>query len=218
MFQETDKKFQESKKETEKLMQRMMEKSDRIDEQLAETKRFMAETDRQMAETNRQMAETDRQIAKTDRQIARTGRQMGGLHRSFGELAEHLVAPGIAKRFNQLGYHFDAIAPRGYKILENEKVKAEIDILLENGETVIAVEVKAKPAVQDIEHHIKRLEILRNHRCRINDQRKILGAIAGAVYEDEVKEAVREAGFFVIEQSGDTMKIDMPEGFVPREW
>lgn len=27
-----------------------------------------------------------------------------------------------------------------------------------------------------------------------------------------------EAGLFVIEQSGDTMKIDVPEGFQPREW
>jgi predicted GTPase len=45
-----------------------------------------------------------------------------------------------------------------------------------------------------------------------------MGAIAGAIYEDEVKEAVSEAGFFVIEQSGDTMKIDVPDGFVPREF
>jgi hypothetical protein len=30
-----------------------------------------------------------------------------------------------------------------------------------------------------------------------------------------VKDAVRDAGFFVIEQSGDTMKIDVPEGWKP---
>ena len=32
------------------------------------------------------------------------------------------------------------------------------------------------------------------------------------------KKAVIEAGLFAIEQSGDTMKIDVPEGFVPSEW
>ena len=32
------------------------------------------------------------------------------------------------------------------------------------------------------------------------------------------KQAVLEAGFYVIEQSGDTMRIDIPEGFVPKEW
>jgi hypothetical protein len=169
-------------------------------------------------ETDKKFQETEKRFKKTEKLIAENGRQMGGLHRSFGQLAEHLVAPGIARRFNELGYHFEAMAPRGYKIIEHEKVKTEIDVLLENGQTIIAVEVKAKPALQDIEHHIRRLEILRGQRQRLNDRRKILGAIAGAIYEDEVKEAVCEAGFFVIEQSGDTMKIDMPEGFVPREW
>jgi len=190
MFQETDKQF----KETERLMkenaQEMKERADRLDRQLEESKRL----------------------------IDRNGRQMGGLHRKFGKLAEHLVAPGIARRFNELGYRFAGIAPRGYKIFENEQVKTEIDILLENGETIIAVEVKVTPAIKDIEHHIRRLEILREHKQRLKDNRKILGAIAGAIYEDDVKEAVCEAGFFVIEQSGDTMKIDMPEGFVPKEW
>jgi predicted GTPase len=43
----------------------------------------------------------------------------------------------------------------------------------------------------------------------------ILGAIAGAVFEDNVKDAARDAGFYVIEQSGDTMKIEIPEGWKP---
>jgi len=33
-----------------------------------------------------------------------------------------------------------------------------------------------------------------------------------------VKRLTFEAGLYVIEQSGDTMKVDVPEGFVPREW
>jgi len=45
---------------------------------------------------------------------------MGGLHNSFGEMAEHLVAPGIVERFNNLGYHFDGIADRGFTILDEK--------------------------------------------------------------------------------------------------
>jgi len=146
-------------------------------------------------------------------------KQMGGLHRRFGELAEHLVAPGIRKRFNEFGYHFDSVSPGGHKIYdENGKVKTEVDILLENGEYIVAVEVKTRPAEHHIEHHKKRLEILREHRNKRNDTRKIQGAIAGAVFPSEVKKAVIEAGMYVLEQSGDTMKIDIPEGFVAREW
>jgi hypothetical protein len=45
-----------------------------------------------------------------------------------------------------------------------------------------------------------------------------MGAIAGAIFDDKVKDAVRDAGLFVIVQSGDTMKIDMPEGWKPVEY
>ena len=170
-------------------------------------------------ETDRKMWETDQRFKKTEAFLKDIGRQIGGLNNSFGELAEHLVAPGIAEKFNELGHHFDGIAEGGYRIFgEKGKVIAEIDLLLENGDCLMAVEVKAKPKMKDIEHHIKRLEILREHRDKKHDGRKIYGAIAGAVFGTEEKEASIAAGFYVIEQSGDTMKIDIPDGFVPSEW
>ena len=182
-----------------------------------ETARQMEETDRKIQENARQMEETDRRFKKTERFIKSLSRQMGGLHNSFGELAEHLVAPGIAERFNELGYHFDTIATRGAKIYgEKGKVIAEIDILLENGDFIIAVEVKADPKVRDVERHLKRLELLRERKKP--DKRKIRGAIAGAIYDSETREATIDAGLYLLEQSGDTMKMELPDGFVPREW
>ena len=163
----------------------------------------------------------DREHQKeTSREIKELTRQMGGLHNSFGELAEHLVAPGVARRFNELGYHFNIEVTRGLIIKEEGKIKAEIDILLENGECIIAVEVKTKVQANigndDIEHHKQRLTILRKYR--LQDQRKILGAIAGAMFAPGAKEAALQAGFFVLEQSGDTMQMDLPDGFIPQEW
>ena len=141
------------------------------------------------------------------------------MHNSFGEMAEHLVAPGIAKRFNELGFNFDIIAPGGIKILdEQRKIKAEIDLLLENGETVIAIEVKARVYQKDIDHHVRRLDIFKEYRLKRKDSRTIYGAIAGAIFGSIEKKAALEAGFYVLEQSGDTMKLEMPESFVPREW
>ena len=156
---------------------------------------------------------------KTERIVRRNSKQMGDLHRKFGKLAEHLVAPGIAKRFNERGFQFNAVSPGGHKILDEKgREIAEIDILLENGEYIIAVEVKVEPKTKDIDRHIKRLEILREHRNRINDRRKIYGAVAGAIFAGMEKEATIEAGMFVLEQSGDTMKLEIPNEFVPREW
>jgi len=171
-------------------------------------------------ETGRIKKETAESLKETDRIVKRNGKQMGELHRRFGQLAEHLVAPGIVRRFNEIGYHFDLVATKGAKLYDKHgKVKAEIDLLLENGKITILVEVKTRPLIKDIEHHIKRLELFRENMNLFNKgQRIILGAIAGAIYEDDVKKAVCEAGMYVIEQSGDTMKIEIPDGFIPREW
>ena len=164
--------------------------------------------------------ETAQQIKETGKSIKTLTEQMGGLHNKFGEMAEHLVSPGVVERFNSLGYHFDGIADRGFKILDEKRnLKAEIDILLENGDYIIAVEVKADVRKNDIKHHVKRLEILRKHRNKKHkDPRKIRGAIAGAIFYPNVKEIALENGFYVLEQSGDTMKMDIPEGFKPKEW
>ena len=165
------------------------------------------------------LMENRKQMQETDRQMKKLGKRMGYLNNRFGELAEHLVAPGIAKRFNELGYHFGKIATRGCEVFgEDGRVKTEIDILLENGDVIIAVEVKASPAIKDVDHHLKRLKILRENQNRFNDNRKIMGAIAGAIFGTEEKKATLEAGLYVIEQSGDTMKMDIPDGFIPGEW
>ena len=107
--------------------------------------------------------ENEKRFQKTERLVKRNSRQMGDLHNRFGQLAEHLVAPRIHQRFNELGYHFDARSPGGHIIDgEDGKIKAEIDVLLENGETLMAVEVKVTPKIKHIEEHIKQLEILRD--------------------------------------------------------
>jgi len=168
--------------------------------------------DRQQEARAREWQELREQMKETDRKI-------GEMSNRFGELAEHLVAPGIAAKFNELGHHFDGVVPSGY-IIRNDKGKdiAEVDILLENGDCIMAVEVKTRPRLQDIEHHVKRLEILREHRNKKRDNRKIYGAIAGVVYGDAEKDATIEAGFYVLEQTGDTMRIHFPPDFIPREW
>ena len=51
-----------------------------------------------------------------------------------------------------------------------------------------------------------------------HDTRKIQGAVAGAIINDSVRNYAHKTGFYVIEQTGDTVKITIPEGLVPREW
>ena len=190
-----------------------------------ETDRLIKELREERKETDKLMKENAERQKETDAQMKRTDERMGFLSNRFGEMAEHLVKPGIYKRFNELGYHFTDAAEGNFTIRdENGKIKAEIDLLLENDDTVMVVEVKATPKVKHVEEHIKRIEILRDHRRKRNerqnviDNRKVEGAIAGAIFGVEEKKATVEAGLYVIEQSGDTMKIEVPDDFVPRKW
>jgi len=174
------------------------------------------ESERERKEGNRKV---DKELKETARVVRELGKQMGDLHNRFGELAEHLVVPSINKRFNELGFHFDSVAPGGEKIFgEDGNVIAEADILLKNSDYIVAIEVKVKPDMEDVPAHIKRLGILRDYWTNKGDRRKLLGAIAGAIFPKTVKKVTAKAGLYVLVQSGDTMKIEIPEGFVPREF
>ena len=161
-------------------------------------------------------------FGETDRKITENDKRVGGLGRNFGRLVEHLVGPGIVKRFGEQGYRFDGIKNQRYKLFDEEgDTETEIDLLLENEDTVIAVEIKSRPDKEEeyLGRHLTRLEIMRAHGEEEGwEGKRILGAIAGAIFEVPVRKATLKAGLFVIEQSGETMKMDLPAGFVPREW
>ena len=166
------------------------------------------ETDRKMEKLNQ---ETREQMKETDRKIGELGNR-------FGELAEHLVAPNINEKFNELGFTFEQLS-QNVKISDASKqCIAEIDLLLENGDTVLAVEIKAKPLQKDVNEHVKRLKILRHRADLRKDTRKFQGAIAGAIMNEAVRTYAHKTGFYVIEQTGDTVKITIPKGFKPKEW
>ena len=135
-----------------------------------------------------------------------------------GELDKYFVCFEIIRRFNELGYYFDDISPDGRRILDDSgKTKAELGIILENINSLVVVELIANPKKKDIERHINNLLILREHRNKYKDKRKIYGAIAGIQFGNEEKQLILESGIYLFEQSGKTIKLDMPDNFFPRE-
>jgi hypothetical protein len=169
------------------------------------------ETDRQLKETYQQLKETDRQIKKTDKQIGELGNR-------FGELAEHLVTPNIAEKFRALHYTFTKAGPDVAFFNRDGTFLAEVDVWLENGEFAMAVEVKSKLRTEHVDDHVRRMEILRSYLDEREDTRKLLGAVAGAIVPPDLRNYVLKKGFYLIEQSGDTVKITAPRGFKPRVW
>ena len=198
LFQETDRKFQET------------------DRKFQETDRKFQETDRKFKELREERRE---EMKKLDLQMKETDRRIGELGNRFGELAEHMVAPNIMKKFNELGFTF-TISSQNYKIVDPEdpKIITEVDIFLENGDIAIAVEVKAKPKQADVDDHIRRLEKLRCAADKRGGKLRYQGAIAGAIMSGSVRDYSLKMGFYVIEQTGDTVQINIPEGFTARDW
>jgi hypothetical protein len=186
--------------------------------QMEETGRRMEETGRQMKETDRRMEETDRRMKETDRQMKETDRKIGELGGRFGEMVENMVAPNLLDKFNSLGFNFGKVGTNvGFKDPQGKFI-AEVDIMLENGDTVMVVEVKSKLTTTYIREHVVRMEKLREYSDKHGDKRRLLGAVAAAVVPHGVKEFAFKNGFYLIEQSGDTLKIDVPEGFTPHKW
>jgi hypothetical protein len=169
------------------------------------------------------MKATDEQLKAgmkaTDRQIKAVSEQIGKLGNRFGESVEYLVAPNLAKKFKKLGFVFEK-TNRNVKITDQEdRLIAEIDAFLENGDKAMAIESKVKPSVKDVDDHVKRMEALREYADRHNDARKYLGAVAGVVFTEGVKNYALSRGFYVLEPSGDTFTIIEPKGEqYPHEW
>ena len=158
-------------------------------------------------------------IEKTSRQMAETDRKISKLGNRFGELIEHLVAPNLMRKFNELGYNYTKCS-RNIEIQEAESQNSitEIDIFLENGDIVMAIEIKAKPDKNDVNEHIERMEKLRKYADKRGDKRRFRGGIGAAILSKEMRDYILKNGFYLIEQTGDTVFINMPENFSPREW
>ncbi|MDR0403770.1 MAG: DUF3782 domain-containing protein [Treponema sp.] len=178
----------------------------------------MMETDKKFQEMAQQFKETDRRFKETDRKMKETDRKIGELGNRFGELAEHLVTPNITEKFRALRYSFTKAGPDVVFLSGDGTFLAEVDVWLENGEFAMAVEVKSKLRKEHVDDHYKRMDVLRAYLDERNDTRKLLGAIAGAIVPPELRNYVLKKGFYLIEQSGDTVKIEPPAGFEPRIW
>ena len=162
------------------------------------------ETDRIVKETARRQEETDRQMKETDRKISKLGSRIG-------QLIEHFAASNITEKFRTFGYHFTQIS-RNHSIEDEQgQFLAEIDLLLENGDCAMVVEVKSLLTRTDVKEHKKRLETFRTYSDKRNDKRRFAGAMAAALINKDARIYALENGMYIVEQTGDTVRIEAPE-------
>ncbi|MEO5347341.1 MAG: hypothetical protein H7834_13345 [Magnetococcus sp. YQC-9] len=171
------------------------------------------ETDRRMlamfAETDRRMQETDRRMRETDRKLDRLGGRLG-------EFVEGLVAPACESLFSQWGIPVHQVSRRVVAKLPGGR-HMEIDLFVVNTDVVALVEVKSKLTIDDVREHLERLAGFKDFFPRYADCRTY-GAVATMVIEENVSRFAINQGLFVIEQTGDTLRMANDADFVPKSW
>jgi hypothetical protein len=176
------------------------------------------ETDKKFQESEKEWREIRESLKDTDKKWKEASRIVGDLGNKLGIVVEHLVLSNIKEKFNALGYEFTKAGPSVLIEDRKKKIITQIDAMLENGEYALAIEVKTQLNVGHVNEHLERMEKLRRYADDRGDKRKFLGAVAGAIVADNVKEYALKKGFYVIRQSGDTVTIENHDSFKPREW
>ncbi|MBF0177334.1 MAG: hypothetical protein HQL63_10895 [Magnetococcales bacterium] len=209
---ETERMFRETERQSQET-ERMFRETER---QSQETDRKFQETDRKFQETDRKFQETDRQSQETDRKIKEVSKQIGRLGGRWGEFVEGLVAPACETLFAERGIPIHKVSPRIKAKLPGNR-HMEIDLLVVNSDSVALVEVKSRLTHEDVQEHLQRLAEFKDFFPEYAD-RRVMGAVAGIVMDENVNRHAMNEGLFVIVQSGESVQMANDAAFKPRVW
>ncbi|GBU22076.1 hypothetical protein R80B4_01981 [Fibrobacteres bacterium R8-0-B4] len=193
----------------------------RIAASRAETDARIAETDASLKETIQRTSEDLRKIsADLAESLKNLGGNVGDVNHRLGEIVELVVLPGLMTEMNTLfGHNFDNASPRK-RFTDSGQEYAEIDLFLENGGSVMAVEAKTRFTLGMVNKFIKQVESLREHEIKAGVAgKKIYAAIAGLGIDANAKTFALERGIYVvmIDRNGAEFTIESPKG-AARTW
>ena len=186
---ETDRRF----KKTDKFLSSLSEK--------------FAETDKQIQETDKQIQETAEQMKETDRLVKELSKNIQGINRSIGEETEMFFYTSLQRKPVLGEIKFDYVDKNLCRTKGNESF--QIDIFLENGESVGLVEVKNKVTRKSFEQLSQQIEKFPKFYSVFKNY-KIYGAIAGKIFPQHLQQEALQKGYFVLLQQGDHVEVVSP--------
>ncbi len=200
MFQETDRKFQE----TERLLK----------ERAMETDRKFQETERLLKE---RALETDLKFKETDRKFKEMTASLGSLGNRLGEFVEEMVKPGLVRLFQERDLKVHRTMQNLICKDDAGQLIAQVDLLVVDSDTAIAVECKSHLSIDDVNEHIERMGLFKTcwpeYACY-----KLLGAVAAMVLPEGVGRYAYRKGLFVLAQNGEIVEVRNDSKFQPTVW
>jgi hypothetical protein len=199
--------------------ERIARNNEAIDQRFRATDEQIKATDEQIKATGEQIKANDRiasrRYAETLESLRELSRRMGQFSNQVGEFAEELVVPAAKRLFAARGIPVHTVA-RNVQGERNGRA-TEIDILVVNTDHVVAIEVKTRPRIAHIDQHLERLAIVKEIFPEYGE-RKLLGAIAGIIFDENVARYAYQRGLFVLGQSGDVVTLLNDDKFQPKVW
>ncbi len=165
----------------------------------------LQENAREMKEAH---ARTEAVLAETQKSMNKT---IGDLNNKLGIIAENLLTPNLVENFKMLGFTFQIMGPHRRIYNDDNSLKTEIDVFLENSKQAMAVEVKTTCRRDDVDYHLARMEKVRRHADSHGDKRQLYGAIAATIIDEDTKRYALKNGFYLIEPSGENVTITKPD-------
>ncbi len=186
------------------------------DKKFQATMQAIAEEQRK---TDKKFQETDKKFQETDKKFQREDKRMKDLRHLFtghwGKLVESLVRGDLVRLLRDRGILIVKTSQRLEMFYEAESKQVEIDLLAENGDDIVAVEVKTTMKVEDVNIFLEKLRIFKSVFPLYIDK-TLFGAIAYINAEEEADKYAYRNGLFVIRATGKSASITNDGKFEPK--
>jgi len=173
----------------------------------ADVWRMFQETDRQMKE---RAVETDRLIKTMTKSIGELGNRLGGF-------VEEMVKPGLVRVFQAQGLKVHRTMQNLTCRDDDGQFLAQVDLLVVDSDTAIAVECKSHLSIDDVNDHLDRMAMFKTCWPEYAAY-KLLGGVAAMVLPEDVGRYAYRKGLFVLAQSGEAVEIRNDAQFQPTVW
>jgi hypothetical protein len=160
--------------------------------------------------------DTDWRKGKTKKEIKEMNRRVVLCDSTEERIYERIIRDIIA--VFQEHYHVCSTARSLSYYDENLKrmVWSGINLILDNTDFEILVAVSVVLDATDVQWYIEQLKAYRRAGGR---QKRCVGAVAGAIIDEEAVAIAHENGLYVIARHGKNIELlPLPEGFSAKEW
>lgn len=203
----------------EQIIERNAEEARIRSERNAEEARLRSE--RNAEEARKRFEENEREFKQSrmdfDKRMKELTKQLGGHANRLGEFVQEMVKPAAVRLFQERNLPVHYVSPNVVAYDDDGQFVMEIDLLVINSDTLIAIECKSHLTHEAVQEHLERLAVFKQYFRHYVDY-TVLGAVAGMVIPAEVSRYAHKKGLYVLAQSGDAVEIRNPSGFHAKEW